>query len=104
MCAAVSTRPRSALPTSGTLFDIAGKQNLRSQLNTQMEQPTFWDNQEKARQTIAQLKPLNGLLNPYQALLSSAEDLGVMADLAEEDPRAEPELESELKSAEKRLA
>jgi peptide chain release factor 2 len=68
-----------------------------------MEQPNFWDNQEKARQTIAQLKPLNGLLNPYAALVSSAEDLAVMADLAEEDPRAEPELESELKSVEKRL-
>jgi peptide chain release factor 2 len=68
-----------------------------------MEQPTFWDNQEKARQTIAQLKPLNGLLNPYQALVSSADDLGVMADLAEEDPRAEPEVENELKSVERRL-
>jgi peptide chain release factor 2 len=68
-----------------------------------MEQPTFWDNQDKARQTIAQLKPLNGLLNPYDALASSADDLGVLADLTEEDPRAEPELESELSSVEKRL-
>src|SRR5947209_9925001 len=68
-----------------------------------MEQPTFWDNPEKARQTIAQLKPLSGLLNPYDALVSSADDLGVLADLAEEDPRAEPEVESELSSVEKRL-
>jgi peptide chain release factor 2 len=68
-----------------------------------MEQPTFWDNQDRARHTIAQLKPLNGLLNPYDALVSSADDLGVLADLTEEDPRAEPELESELSSVEKRL-
>jgi peptide chain release factor 2 len=68
-----------------------------------MEQPTFWDNQEKARQTIAQLKPLNGLLNPYDGLVSSADDLGVLADLTEEDPRAEPELELELSAVEKRL-
>jgi peptide chain release factor 2 len=82
---------------------VTGKKAQRGQLNTLMEQPTFWDNQEKARQTIAQLKPLNGLLNPYDALAASADDLGVLGDLAEEDPRAEPELEQELSSVEKRL-
>ena len=69
-----------------------------------MEQPTFWDNQEKAKQTIAQLKPLNGLLNPFAALVASAEDLDVLGDLVEEDPSAEPELESELSTVEGRLA
>jgi peptide chain release factor 2 len=69
-----------------------------------MEQPTFWDNQEKAKQTIAQLKPLNGLLNPFAALVASAEDLEVLGDLVEEDPSAEPELESELSAVEGKLA
>src|SRR5262245_50586204 len=68
-----------------------------------MGAPTFWDNQEKAQRTIKQLKPLNALLNPFDELTSSIEDLGVLGDLAEEDPRAEPELESELVSVEKRL-
>ncbi len=68
-----------------------------------MGAPTFWDNPDKAQQTIKQLKPLNALLNPFDELASSVEDLGVLGDLAEEDPRAEPELESELGSVEKRL-
>ena len=33
-----------------------------------MGEPSFWDNPEKARQTIQQLKPLNGLLRPYEEL------------------------------------
>ena len=30
-----------------------------------MGQPTFWDNQDKAKKVIQQLKPLNALLKPY---------------------------------------
>ena len=40
-----------------------------------MGQPNFWDNPEKAQQIIGQLKPLNGLLKPFEALQASAADL-----------------------------
>ena len=40
-----------------------------------MESPSFWDNQEKARQVIAQLKPLTGLLNPYDEIVKTTEKL-----------------------------
>ncbi len=68
-----------------------------------MGQPAFWDNQEKARQTIGQLKPLNAMLNPFEALLKSGEDLSVLGDLVEEDPSSEGMLESELNEVEKKL-
>jgi peptide chain release factor 2 len=68
-----------------------------------MGQPKFWDNQEKAREVIGQLKPLNGLLQPFEALHGSAEDLHALADLTEEDASLEPELEKELGGVEKRL-
>jgi peptide chain release factor 2 len=61
-----------------------------------MGQPTFWDNQEKARQVIAQLKPLNGLLEPFQELTVSIGDLGALGELADEDASLEPEVEAEL--------
>jgi len=102
-CVAVPKTSAIASPRCGTLFDIAVKKSLRAQLNEQMGKPNFWDNQDKAKETIGQLKPLNALLNPYDALVSSSEDLDVLGDLAEEDPRAEPELESELVEVEKRL-
>ena len=57
---------------------------------------SFWDNQEKAQQIIGQLKLLNGLLNPYEALEESAGDLRALAELAEEDDSLDAELEAEL--------
>jgi peptide chain release factor 2 len=68
-----------------------------------MGQPNFWDNQEKAREIINQLKPLNGLINPFEALQKSTDDLGALCELAEEDASLEPELETELGTIEKRL-
>jgi len=69
-----------------------------------MGQPSFWDNQEKARNIIQQLKPLNALLKPYEEIEAAVADLQALAELAEEDASAEPELEIELGRLEKRLA
>jgi peptide chain release factor 2 len=68
-----------------------------------MGQPNFWDNQEKAQQTIQQLKPLNGLLKPYEELQATAGDLQALAELTEEDDSLESELDGELNKVEKRL-
>jgi peptide chain release factor 2 len=96
-------RCSTALPSCGTLFDISAKQNLRAQLNTQMGLPSFWDNPEKARQTIGQLKPLNALLNPFETLQSAVHDVGALAELAEEEPALDNELTGELSRVEQRL-
>jgi peptide chain release factor 2 len=87
----------------GTVFDISAKQTLRAQFNAQMGQPSFWDNQEKARTTIEQLKPLNALLKPYEELEAAAADLKALAELSEEEASLDAELESELGRQEKRL-
>jgi peptide chain release factor 2 len=63
----------------------------------------FWDNQEKAQQTIQQLKPLNGLLKPFEELESSTGDLEALAELCEEDASLEGEMATELQSTEQRL-
>jgi peptide chain release factor 2 len=68
-----------------------------------MGQPNFWDNPEKAQQIIAQLKPLNGLLKPYEDLESAAGDVQALVELAGEDAGLEAELERELSPFEKRL-
>jgi len=68
-----------------------------------MGQPNFWDNPEKAQQIIAQLKPLNGLLKPYEELESVAGDVQALVELADEDAELESELERELTPFEKRL-
>src|SRR5262245_24888340 len=68
-----------------------------------MGQPNFWDNPDKAQQTIQQLKPLNAVLNPFEALAASTGDLKALAELTEEEESLEPELQKELHQVEKRL-
>src|SRR5947199_214950 len=61
-----------------------------------MGQPTFWENSEKAQQTIQQLKPLNAVLKPFEEFEGAAGDLQALAELSEEDASLDPELQSEL--------
>ncbi|MBI3822632.1 MAG: peptide chain release factor 2 [Planctomycetes bacterium] len=84
-------------------LDLDNKRKLREKLTDQMGGPGFWDNQEKAQQVIAQLKPLNGLINPFDALVKEADDLGALCELCGEDDSLEGELQKELYSIEKKL-
>lgn len=72
-------------------------------LTEQMEALGFWDNPDKARQIIQQIKPLNGLLNPYADLEKQAGDLQALAELCAEDDSLEKELETELRKVEHTL-
>src|SRR5438132_5293833 len=61
-----------------------------------MGEPKFWDNPDKATKLIAQLKPLNAMLKPYQDLVAGVGDLEAMAELCAEDDSLEPELARDL--------
>jgi len=71
-----------------------------------MAAPDFWNNQEKAQQTIAEANALKTWLEPAAALDSRLEDVAVLVELAEEDPEnesAEAEAAQELDEAERML-
>ena len=61
-----------------------------------MSEPNFWDNADRRNKVIAQLKPLNALLKPYQDLSTAVDDAQAMAELCAEDDSLEPELERDL--------
>jgi peptide chain release factor 2 len=62
-----------------------------------MNGPTFWNDQEKARATIQELKGLNAVLKPFEDLVRQAENLEASIELAEEaDTR---EFDDEVRSA-----
>ena len=63
----------------------------------------FWDNPEKAQETIQKLKPFNGLLKPYEEVRDSVGDLQALTELATEDASLDGELETELTRVEKQL-
>jgi len=64
----------------------------------------FWNNQEKAQQTINSLKPLNGLLKPYEEIEAANLDIGALAELCAEDSSLEVDLALELDKADSNLA
>ena len=68
-----------------------------------MGESSFWDNPEKAQQIIGQLKPLNGLLKPFEELTAAAGEIETLNELAAEDAELEVELERELGRFEKQL-
>jgi peptide chain release factor 2 len=70
--------------SSETLFDLGDKTERRDELNRIMEGPSFWSDQEKAKGTIAELKTINAVLKPFEALARQGDDLGALVDLAEE--------------------
>src|SRR5581483_1731086 len=49
-----------------------------------MEGPTFWNDQDAAKKTIAELKTLNDVLKPFEALVREADDLATLVEMAEE--------------------
>jgi peptide chain release factor 2 len=68
-----------------------------------MGQPNFWDSPDRAQQTIQKLKPLNALLKPFEDIDSAGGDLQALAELCDEEPSLESELDTELRGLEKRL-
>jgi len=68
-----------------------------------MAQPDFWDNQERARETVGQLKSLQAVVKPLAELLSADDDIMAMAEMAEDDASFAAELPGELERTEKTL-
>ena len=83
---------------SGTPFDLPTKTKRIDELAAEMERPGFWDNQESAQKTVAELKGLRAHAEPVQELLASIDDAAVLIELAaeESDGAARDEVEREL--------
>ncbi|MFP4105910.1 MAG: peptide chain release factor 2 [Phycisphaerae bacterium] len=75
---------RARIESIGTLFDLAGKKKTLAQLEEKMASPSFWDNQERAQETVRQLKSTKGIVSPVEEMTSRIEDLEVLHELAVE--------------------
>ena len=49
-----------------------------------MESPSFWNDQERAKEIIQELKTLNGVLKPFEALVGQGDDLATYLELSDE--------------------
>ncbi len=61
-----------------------------------MGEAGFWDNQERAQQTVGQLKSLKSTTSPLEQILTAGEDLTAMLEMAEEDESFVDEVAEEV--------
>jgi peptide chain release factor 2 len=87
---------RSESLTYGTVFDYANKTTQITEIERKMAAPRFWENQESAQRTVAELKALKGILTPLEEALHVSADLGAMIELAEEDKSLAQEVTQEI--------
>ena len=82
----------------GGLFDLATKRERAGELEALMAQPDFWSDQEKANAVIAEVKPLNLALKPFERIDGQLDDLDALNELAGEEGGDEvlPEIEGTL--------
>lgn len=69
-----------------------------------MGEPTFWNNQESAQETVSQLKSLKSILTPLDHALRASGDLAAMFELADEDESFAGEVRAEVRRLEEALA
>jgi len=69
---------------SGTLFDFPTKLARRKELEAKMGDADFWNDQEKAKSIVGELKTLKVVIDPIDAMLRDIEDVRAMYQLGEE--------------------
>src|SRR3984885_10746694 len=68
-----------------------------------MGEPGFWDNQERAPKVSAEHARASRKLDVFNSLEGDVDDLDALAEMAEEDPSLEAEVNAQVASVEARL-
>jgi len=63
---------------------LGHKEARRTELEVVMNGPAFWNDQDRAKEVIAEVKTLNAVLKPFEELGRQADDLEASLELAEE--------------------
>jgi len=77
------------------VFDFAALKNEQNQLRKESELPDLWDNPEKAQKLMKRLARLNERVQGWESLIQHLTDTLELAELDEDEFRAELETETE---------
>lgn len=80
---------RERLEKLGAAFDIPALKKREAEIGDAMSAPGFWNNQEKARAIVAELKRLKSVTDVYGEMSKNLEDCEVMLELAAEENDAD---------------
>ncbi|MGM7702902.1 peptide chain release factor 2 [Pseudalkalibacillus sp. Hm43] len=86
-------------------LDLDHKEARIAELEQQMTEPDFWDNQDTAQTVIGEVNGLKEVVNEFRELQETFENLEVSYELVkeEEDADLQSELEGELKELSKQM-
>lgn len=82
---------------------MPAKQAKIKEINERMGAANFWDDQESAQATVAELQQANNTVKPIEELLAAAEDITVLLEFAEEDESSASELATTLERLQPKL-
>nr|WP_330399818.1 peptide chain release factor 2 [Peptostreptococcus faecalis] len=79
-------------------FDLDSLKSKKTEINTMMEEQNFWDNTENANKILKENKKITDLLEEYEHLLLSTEEIEILIQLGEEenDPQEVDEIETSI--------
>jgi peptide chain release factor 2 len=87
-----------------TTFDPHELSERVGALETEMGEPGFWEDQERAARVGAEHARASRRLALYRELERDVEDLEPLAELAEEDPQIAAELDEQIEAIQRRLS
>ena len=79
-----------------TLFDYAGKKTRIAAINQEMAAAGFWDNPQRAQETVGELKSLGAIVKPLEEAITADEDLAAMIEMAGDDASFAGEVPAEI--------
>lgn len=80
---------------------MGDKEERYAALTERMQAPDFWNDQDKAKEVIAELKTLKGVIEPFRDLCKESDDLEALIELAEE--AGDASLDDDLRAATAKL-
>ena len=96
---------RTDSSNSGGIFDLEGKRRALTEREARMAEPGFWDDHERARSVIQEVKKLRETVEPLERMGERVRSLLELEGLLEiePDPAMAAEIESELDELEEEL-
>lgn len=89
---------KSGWSSSGGIFDVDAKRRVLEEHETRMAEPSFWNDNERAREVIQEVKKLKDTVEPFDRLWAKVQSLRELEELLELEPDAAMagEVEQEL--------
>ncbi len=96
-------RSGSKVKLCGAIFDASAKQKELTKLETEINDPDFWNQPEKSQRIMQQRKRLEEAIQNSSAVASVTSDIDTLFELAREGENVNGDLERELRTFETKL-